>query len=652
MTLKKFVKGIILKGEDLDPSENIEGSLFHNKTAPDPRIKTYIQGAVREIITNNQQQTLTNKTIDADSNPISNLEVDNLKTGVLDTDLSSVSTSHDTIPSAKAVKDFVDSSVGTVSNNLTNHLNDAVDAHMASAIGNTPSGNLAATTVQAALDELQTDIDTRATTVALNNHINNTTGAHAASAISNTPSGNLAADNVQSALNELQTDIDGRVAGPASATDNALARFDLTTGKLVQNSSAILEDNGTLSGITDLKIYDSVAASDRLSLNKDGLLDLDTGKGLEISTESGITDITLSASDLTLNASGILLSGTTVVPSFTNSTTTGANASLTVGAFSNILLTNSSLLSIREISQKPEGGLLILTNNTGNDVEIIDNHSSSLGILTGTEADITFRNKSSLLLVYSESTSKWMIIGGTGGGGSLSSVVLTAGENLAINDLVYQDKTSGLVYKAIANDDTKTDVLGFVRKAALASNSVEIITSGVIDGFSGLVAGNLYYLRSDLVGAISQTPPSSNGEWVVAVGIAVSETELVINPVASSSAIYITDSEFVEGLGNDQSSAASISNLLFDPSQVRAFVVEYSIYREDSLEAKAQVGQLRGVYNTRNDAWFLSDDFAGENAGIEFSIQPSGQVQYTSSNFLGTGHACTMKYTIRRTFTI
>lgn len=41
-------------------------------------------------------------------------------------------------------------------------------------------------------------------------HIADTTAAHAASAIANTPSGNLAATDVQSALNELQTDIDSR----------------------------------------------------------------------------------------------------------------------------------------------------------------------------------------------------------------------------------------------------------------------------------------------------------------------------------------------------------------------------------------------------------------------------------------------------------
>ena len=59
-------------------------------------------------------QALTNKTIDVDNNTLSNVEVDNLKSGVLDTDISSVSSSDDTLASAKAIKTYVDAQVSSI----------------------------------------------------------------------------------------------------------------------------------------------------------------------------------------------------------------------------------------------------------------------------------------------------------------------------------------------------------------------------------------------------------------------------------------------------------------------------------------------------------------------------------------------------------
>jgi hypothetical protein len=56
--------------------------------------------------------SLTNKTIDASLNTISKLTVAMLDSGVLDADLTSVSASDDTIPSAKATKSYVDSKIG------------------------------------------------------------------------------------------------------------------------------------------------------------------------------------------------------------------------------------------------------------------------------------------------------------------------------------------------------------------------------------------------------------------------------------------------------------------------------------------------------------------------------------------------------------
>jgi hypothetical protein len=44
----------------------------------------------------------------------------------------------------------------------------------------------------------------------------------------------------------------GDVAGPSSATDNAIARFDTTTGKLIQNSLVIIGDTGSVTGVNAL----------------------------------------------------------------------------------------------------------------------------------------------------------------------------------------------------------------------------------------------------------------------------------------------------------------------------------------------------------------------------------------------------------------
>ena len=45
---------------------------------------------------------------------MSNIEVDNLKSGVLDTDISSVSGSDDTLASAKATKTYVDAQIAAL----------------------------------------------------------------------------------------------------------------------------------------------------------------------------------------------------------------------------------------------------------------------------------------------------------------------------------------------------------------------------------------------------------------------------------------------------------------------------------------------------------------------------------------------------------
>lgn len=78
----------------------------------------------------------------------------------------------------------------------------------------------------------------------------------------------------------------GDVAGPAASTDNAFARFDSTTGKLLQNSSATLSDTGgpTWGARTISKIANHAPTSKTLAAGAITLLETDTAI-LKLDTE-------------------------------------------------------------------------------------------------------------------------------------------------------------------------------------------------------------------------------------------------------------------------------------------------------------------------------------------------------------------------------
>ena len=57
------------------------------------------------------------------------------------------------------------------------------------------------------------------------------------------------------------TNGNGDVVGPASATDNAIARFDLTTGKLIQNSGITIDDSANLGGVGSVKFSGATPAA-------------------------------------------------------------------------------------------------------------------------------------------------------------------------------------------------------------------------------------------------------------------------------------------------------------------------------------------------------------------------------------------------------
>lgn len=60
--------------------------------------------------------------------------------------------------------------------------------------------------------------------------------------------------SIQTQIDTINADIADDVEGPASATDNAIVRFDGTTGKLIQDSGVIIDDSNNISGVQQITV--------------------------------------------------------------------------------------------------------------------------------------------------------------------------------------------------------------------------------------------------------------------------------------------------------------------------------------------------------------------------------------------------------------
>src|SRR5210317_910017 len=202
------------------------------------------------VVTASSTTTLTNKTFDANGtgNSISNLEVADFASGVIDTDISSVSASDDTLASAKAIKAYVDSQVT------------AIDVDIAA-----DTGTIAITDAETLTFTGGTAIDTSATGNAV-------TFAIDSSVTTNTGTQTLTNKTIDSASNTLTLDLsEGTLTGTTAEFNTALSdgSFATLAGTETLTNKTIDTANNTITvseaDISDLQSYILADSTDTLS---------------------------------------------------------------------------------------------------------------------------------------------------------------------------------------------------------------------------------------------------------------------------------------------------------------------------------------------------------------------------------------------------
>lgn len=102
-------------------------------------------------------------------------------------------------------------------------------------------------------------------------------------------------------------------------------------------------------------------------------------------------------------------------------------------------------------------------------------------------------------------------------------------------------------------------------------------------------------------------------------------------------------------INNNQTTSELVRGLYFNPTQVRAANINYSVFRSTASSTTVETGELLITYDATqsvNQKWKITQRSNG-SAGVLFTLDDSGQFFYTSSNIAGTSYSGILRFTAR-----
>lgn len=132
--------------------------------------------------------------------------------------------------------------------------------------------------------------------------------------------------------------------------------------------------------------------------------------------------------------------------------------------------------------------------------------------------------------------------------------------------------------------------------------------------------------------------PGEQQPWGEGLTEYLTEIANVLNSVNGPSDIL----ESSATINNNVSVATDIPGFFFDTNTVRSFSIRGNIYRKIDTTEYFEEFTFTGLY--KGAAGWDTTQQGMSDSGVTFSITSLGQVQYISTNLVGTGYTGLIKY--------